>query len=164
MKTTTLITHSTPWRYPHPYHYFFVLTVVHVRILTEGINELSLDTNYRISIINIFKMKSSSATFRSVWILSNLCSCPLLHPGKQYLLTGKMTRVAGSTKIIAEVSQESYVEEWTKSMLTRMEEMKSKRCSLIRTTYMTTSARTKPESTSGIAIHFPNVSSFTLSL
>ena len=146
---------------PAPLPLFFFLTVVHVRILTEGINESSLDTHYRISIINIFKMNSSLPTFRSVWILRNLCSCPLLRPGKQYLLTGKMTRLAGYTKIIAEVSRESYVEEWTRSMLTRMEEIKSKRCSLIRTTWMTTSMGTKPESTSGITLDFPNASSFT---
>ena len=159
MKTSTIITHFTQRPYPHPYLYFCFNSGPR-----QDFNELSLDTHYRISIINIFKINSSLPTFRSVWILKNLCSCPLLRPGKQYLLTGKMTRFASYTKIIAEVSRESYVEEWTRSMLRRMEEIKTKRCSLIRTTWITTSVGKKPESTSGITLDFPNASSFTLPL
>ena len=131
---------------------FFFGTVVPIRILSEGINELSLDTNYRVRFIHMFKMKSSLPTFRSVWILSNLCSCPLLLPGKQYLLMGKRTRMVGSTKVIAEVSRESYVEEWNGALLRTMQDLR-KRCQLMKTTQTTTLVRTEPKNIAGIALN-----------
>ena len=140
------------WQRWHFSFNFFFWTVVHIRILSEGINELSLDTNYRVRFIHMFKMKSSLPTFRSVWILSNLCSCPLLLPGKQYLLMGKMTRMVGSTKVIAEVSRESYVEEWNGSLLRTMQDLR-KRCQLMKTTQTTTLVRTEPQNIAGIALN-----------
>ena len=132
------------------FYFHSVLTVVHVKIVSEAINELSLDTSYRVRVIHVFKMSSSLATFRSIWILSNLCHCPLLLPGKQYLLMGQMSTRVGSTKIIAEISRESYVEEWKRSMKRRMPELGKKRCPVMKTTQMSTLVRTEPESTAGI--------------
>lgn len=121
--------------------------MVHVKILSEAVNELSLDASYRVRVIHSFKMSSAEVTIRSVWILSNLCHCPLIFPGKEYLLMGQLTKRVGSSKTIAEISRESYVEEWRESMVRRMPVLK-KRCPL-RTTQMQKLVRTET-STTGI--------------
>ena len=121
--------------------------MVHVKILSEAVNELSLDASYRVRVIHSFKMSSAEVTIRSVWILSNLCHCPLILPGKEYLFMGQLTKRVGSSKTIAEISRESYVEEWRESMVRRMPVLK-KRCPL-RTTQMQELVRTET-STAGI--------------
>lgn len=121
--------------------------MVHVKILSEAVNELSLDASYRVKVIHSFKMSSAEVTIRSVWILRNLCHCPLILPGKEYLLMGQLTKRVGSSKTIAEISRESYVEEWRESMVRRMPVLK-KRCPL-RTTQMQKLVRTET-STAGI--------------
>ena len=122
--------------------------MVHVKILTEAINEVSLDTNYRVTVIHSFKMTTTLTTLRSVRILNNLCHCPLLLPGKEYLLMGQLTLRAGLTKAIAEISRDSYVEEWRESMVRRVPDLK-KRCPLI-TTQMTTLVPTTPKNIEGM--------------
>ena len=128
--------------------FFIDFTVVHVKILTEAINEFSLDTNYRVTVIHSFKMTTTLPTLRSVRILNNLCHCPLLLPGKEYLLMGQLTMRAGLTKATAEISRDSYVEEWRESMVRRVPNLK-KRCPLI-TTQMTTLVPTTPKSIEGM--------------
>ena len=122
--------------------------VVHVKILTEAINEVSLDTNYRVTVIHSFKMTTTLTTLRSVRILNNLCHCPLLLPGKEYLLMGKLIVRAGLTKAVAVISRDSYVEDWRESMIRRLPDLK-KRCPLI-TTQMTTLVPTTPKSIEGV--------------
>ena len=60
---------------------------------------------------------------------------------------GQLTKRVGSSKTIAEISRESYVEEWRESMVRRMPVLK-KRCPL-RTTQMQELVRTET-STAGI--------------
>ena len=103
--------------------------MIHVKILSEAINELNHDTRYRVRVIHTFKLTSEIATVRSVWILENLCRCPLLVPGKQYLLMGRLGMLVGSTEPIAEITRQSYSEEWKGSMLRRLPDIK-KRCPL----------------------------------
>ncbi len=119
-------------------------------ILSEAINEFNHDTNYRVRLIHTFKMTSSMTTVRSVWILGNLCRCPLLLPGKQYLLMGQLGMHAGSTDPIAEISQKSYVEEWKESMIRRLPDLKQ-RCPLS-TTQMSTLVTNNIGSTTGTLI------------
>ena len=57
----------------------------------------------------------------------------------------------GLTKVIAEISRDSYVEEWRESMVSRMQDLKN-RCPLI-TTQMTTPVATTPKSTEGMWDH-----------
>lgn len=130
-----------------------------MKVLSEAINELSLDTRYRVRVIHSFKMNSELTALRSVWILSNLCHCPLLLPGKEYLLMGQMTMAVDSTTSIAQISRESYVEEWRESMVRRMPELK-KRCPL-KTTEMTTVERTETRGTGGMIYVFCDRCSIT---
>ena len=99
----------------------------HVKILSEAINEFNHDANYRIRLIHTFKITSGVTTVRSVWILGNQCHCPLLLPGKQYLLMGHLGMRAGSSEPIAEINRQSYVEVWKASMIRRLPTLK-KRC------------------------------------
>ena len=128
--------------------FFFDYTVVHVKILTEAINEVSLDTNYRVTVIHSFKMTATLTTLRSVRILNNVCHCPLLLPGKEYLVMGKLIMRVGLTKAIAVISRDSYVEDWRESMIRRVPDLK-KRCPLS-TTQMTTLVPTKPKIIEGM--------------
>lgn len=104
----------------------FSFAVIHVKILSEAINEFNHDTNYRVNLIHTFKMASTITTVRTVWILGNLCRCPLLLPGKQYLLMGRLGMRAGSTEPIAEINRQSYVEEWRESMIRRLPDLKNR--------------------------------------
>ena len=106
----------------------FFLSVVHVRILTEAIDEYSHDTKYRVQLIHIFKLTRGVTTIGTVWILNNSCRCPLLLPGKQYLLMGSLSFSAAKTEPKAEINRQSYVEEWRGSMIRRLPQL-HKRCS-----------------------------------
>lgn len=107
---------------------FFFLSVVHVRILTEAIDEYSHDTKYRVQLIHIFKLTRGVTTIGTVWILNNSCRCPLLLPGKQYLLMGSLSFSAAKTEPKAEINRQSSVEEWRGSMIRRLPQL-HKRCS-----------------------------------
>lgn len=100
---------------------------MHLWILTEAINEFSHDTSYRVQSIHTFKLTRGLTNIRTVWILNNICRCPLLIPGKQYLVMGSLKMRAGSTEPIAEISRKSYVVEWRGSMKRRLPDLK-KRC------------------------------------
>ena len=103
--------------------------MIHVEILSEAMNEVSHDANYRVHLIYTFKLTSRVTTVRSVWILGNQCHCPLLLPGEQYLLMGRLGMRAGSSEPIAEINRQSYVEVWKASMIRRLPALK-KRCPL----------------------------------
>ena len=60
--------------------------------------------------------------------------------------------MSGPTNVIAEVSRESYVEEWNGSLLRRVQGLR-KRCPLIKTTQKTTLVRTEPKVITGIALN-----------
>lgn len=103
--------------------------VIHVKILSEAVNEFNHDSNYRVRLIHTFKLTSRVTTVRSMWILGNQCRCPLLLPGKQYLLMGRLGVRAGSSEPIAEINRQSYVEVWKSSMIRRLPALKE-RCPL----------------------------------
>lgn len=105
------------------------LAVIHVKILSEAVNEFNHDSNYRVRLIHTFKLTSRVTTVRSIWIMGNKCHCPLLLPGKQYLLMGRLGMRAGSSEPIAEINRQSYVEEWKSSMIRRLPALKE-RCPL----------------------------------
>jgi len=111
-------------------------------------NEVSHDANYRVRLIHTFKLTSRVTTVRSVWILGNQCHCPLLLPGEQYLLMGRLGMRAGSSELIAEIDRQSYVEAWKTSMIRRLPALK-KRCPL-KTTQSSSLQRQTTGLTTGI--------------
>lgn len=127
---------------------FFIVVVIHVKILSEVINEFNHDANYRVRLIHTFKMTSGETTVRSIWILGNQCRCPLLLPGKQYLLMGRLGIRAGSSEPIAEINRQSYVEVWRGSMIRRLPALE-KRCPL-KTTQSSTLVTETTRFTKGI--------------
>ena len=145
--------------------FFSHVAVIHVKILSEAINEFNHDSNYRIRLIHTFKLTSGVTTVRSVWILGNQCHCPLFLPGKQYLLMGQLGMRAGSSEPIAEINRQSYVELWKASMIRRLPALK-KRCPL-KTTQSSTLLTDNTGFTTGISsyVSFDLVSrSFMLNL
>lgn len=130
------------------------VAVIHVKILSEAINEFNHDANYRVRLIHTFKMKSGVTAVTIIWILGNQCRCPLLLPGKQYLLMGRLGMRAGSSEPIAEINRESYVEVWRESMIRRLPDLK-KRCPLKTTQSSTLVAETTGYTTGIYVIMFP---------
>lgn len=124
------------------------VAVIHVKILSEDINEFNHDARYRVRLIHTFKLASGVTTVRNVWILGNQCHCPLLLPGKQYLLMGQLGMRAGSSEPIAEINRQSYVEAWKASMIRRLPTLK-KRCRW-KTTESSTLVTETREFTTGI--------------
>ena len=126
----------------------YSIAVIHVEILSEAMNEFNHDANYRVRLIHTFKLTSGVTTVRSVWILGNQCHCPLLLPGKQYLLMGRLGTRAGSSEPIAEINRQSYVEVWKASIIRRLPAL-MKRCPL-KTTQSSSLARQTTGLTTGI--------------
>jgi len=139
-----LLIHFVVVAYFGLFFYYYYVAVIHVEILSEAMNEVSPDANYRVRLIHTFKLTSRVTTVRSVWILGNQCRCPLLLPGEQYLLMGRLGMRAGSSELRAEINRQSYVEVWKTSMIRRLPALK-KRCPL-----QTTQSSSLPRQTTGL--------------
>ncbi|XP_068691105.1 uncharacterized protein [Montipora foliosa] len=120
--------------------------VVHVQVISEEIDDPSLDRKYRVKVIRPFKISSDVSEVRTVWIRNDSCQCHLLIPEKRYLLMGQLTMHEGSTKTIngIELGRDSYVEEWRESMIRRILEIKKRGCLRIPTSQTPKVAITPP--------------------
>ena len=121
-------------------------SVVHVQVISEEIDDPSLDRKYRVKVIRPFKISSDVSEVRTVWIRNDSCQCHLLIPEKRYLLMGQLTMHEGSTKTIngIELGRDSYVEEWRESMIRRILEIKKRGCLRIPTSQTPKVAITPP--------------------